>query len=892
MLNDFSYHFGWTPSDRLEVPITNNTSNAHLVVEHGFENQAVISFLKKPHHELSSEEQRELLSISYNNLVDWHIQIQSDEVVFTFNRCYPFRIARKEYLSKDNLDILRSEEFENIASKKQSPNLPCLDDALIETISFWKRNLSIELSEFDVSNKQFSTLFNAIIFVRAVEDNYRNSLLQANTDAPSTRVLVDFATSTTSNKTFRQIIWDALHFLEQGNVSQEIINFSDLDIFNSLNDSLLIDLVKDFYRIRHAKPYEYNFSLMSKHALSRIYEKYTGILKHVEESDQLSFFPVLPEENFDRVLGSVYTPQFIARFFARYLREQVSPYSFKRFKILEPSVGSGIFLRTLLESQCDLTQEGVTTELIKQAFSNTTGLDIDPNACHASILSLSLLHLVLTNQLPVKLSIYNSDAISYCQEHPEIKSSFDAAIGNPPFISLVDQTDEMRKQVANFLGEHGKGKLDYYLAFLKIGLDALKPGGYGLFVVPHNFLISESSSGMRKLISSQAWIRCIVDLSGIRVFSDVDTYVILLIFQKKFKLNPEPKAIIAQCQALVSAAFHAILEDREVSAKFYATFKLNQKNFSDSDTWLLLPPSVLSIHQKLKSFPKISEFTDIRVGVQTGSNKVFIVDDEQLPEGEEEAFIPYLSDKEMLPYAVPKGFSQYIFYPYLDGEKLSSAVVMERFPKTWKYLLKNQNILSNRSAVKRKEIEWWQLERPRFDYIKSPKIVTPHLVIRPRFSLDLEGQFAVVRSPIFLLKSINPNNEAEGFGILEGSESSLEDLENVVQNDEISDDEISKELLKYFVAILNSTVCYRYISENASKYGHRYTMLEPLRLLDTPVPDPKNVDPTVFNRLILLVDIRLEALGQRIIQVEKEIDEIVSGLYGLNSDEIMRYQLM
>ena len=69
------------------------------------------------------------------------------------------------------------------------------------------------------------------------------------------------------------------------------------------------------------------------------------------------------------------------------------PIAFKRLKTLEPAVGSGIFLRTLLEMQCDPLQERVTTDLIETAFSNVLGIDIDPNAVQAALLSLSLLHL-------------------------------------------------------------------------------------------------------------------------------------------------------------------------------------------------------------------------------------------------------------------------------------------------------------------------------------------------------------------------------------------------------------------------------------------------------------------------------------------------------------------
>lgn len=73
LLNDFSHEFGWTPNDRLEVPTVNDVSSAHLIVEHGLENQAVISFLTKPYHNLTKEEQQRILCVSYNNLVDWHM---------------------------------------------------------------------------------------------------------------------------------------------------------------------------------------------------------------------------------------------------------------------------------------------------------------------------------------------------------------------------------------------------------------------------------------------------------------------------------------------------------------------------------------------------------------------------------------------------------------------------------------------------------------------------------------------------------------------------------------------------------------------------------------------------------------------------------------------------
>ena len=64
-LNDFAQMLGWHPSDKLEIPKIKEISNANLVVEHGLENTAVISFMRSPRTftDLNYDEKRRLLGI-------------------------------------------------------------------------------------------------------------------------------------------------------------------------------------------------------------------------------------------------------------------------------------------------------------------------------------------------------------------------------------------------------------------------------------------------------------------------------------------------------------------------------------------------------------------------------------------------------------------------------------------------------------------------------------------------------------------------------------------------------------------------------------------------------------------------------------------------------------
>lgn len=62
-------------------------------------------------------------------------------------------------------------------------------------------------------------------------------------------------------------------------------------------------------------------------------------------------------------------------------------------------------------------------------------------------------------------------------------------------------------------------------------------------------------------------------------------------------------------------------------------------------------------------------------------------------------------------------------------------------------------------------------------------------------------------------------------------------------------------------------------------------MLEPKTLKQTPVPDPTKIDRRLLRSLISLVEERLEKTGATARTVEKQIDQLVADLYGLNGEE-------
>ncbi|NIJ53830.1 Eco57I restriction-modification methylase domain-containing protein [Dyadobacter arcticus] len=851
LLSRFANLLGWTPSYHLFPGKEVDFANIHLVVEHGLENTAILTFLKTPYSLLTNENRNFLLNISYNNLVDWHIHVEKDKITYVYNRLNSSKNVIDEfYFKRDDYDQLRSEAFDKIIGRKPNPNIPALDDALINTVSYWKRSISSELEKEDI-NEPLSSLFNSIMFVRAVEDNLR----RYNKEDSVSRIL-SWAWNELKTNTdvgISEIIELALNTLGSYDFPDYLVDFDQLRKLKSLSKQSISYLIGDFYENKHASLYHYDFSIISMHALSRIYERYVSLLK-VEADYQLFLFPSfknLAKEEINKAFGSIYTPQYIARFFAQYLKQHLTPTEFKRIKIAEPAVGSGIFLRSLLEIKCDPRQEGITDEEIVNAFGDLLGVDVDPNATKATELSLALLQLVLVNTFPMTLNIQTRESIEYFSENPELNGTFDVVLSNPPFIPISSQSDAMKERISKLMDDLGVGRTDTYIAFLKISIDLLKPGGYGLFVLPHSFLASSSGVKLRQFISETCSIKCLVDLSAIEVFENTGIYVILLIIQKDSKQHfLSQYTTVVKCRDFVGKALVSAINEREEETDFYSVYNVDREHFH-SKQWFILPSSEIKIQQKLKKFPELKEFVEITQGFVTGNDEVFLFAKAEIPSGEEAIFVPYLRDKEISSFNFDKETSIYLFYPFLGNKKIEESEMSELFPQTWGYLNKHKEKLSSNKSLRGGT--WWKPLWPRSpEKMMRSKIVTPHLTITPKFAIDLEGKFAVSHSPFLIPKSKNVSGE---------------------------------DLLLYLVGILNSAPCYWYISNHSHKYNHGYNRLEVSTLKSTPIPDPSLVPSSLMNKLLNLVKERSQTSTFQGRELERKINSIVAELYGLNQED-------
>ncbi|MHC4476424.1 MAG: Eco57I restriction-modification methylase domain-containing protein [Planctomycetota bacterium] len=837
IFNDFSQHFGWRPSDYLEpVYGLGEKSNGHLIVEHGLEHAAVITFMAAPVRgtDLAAHEVRMLLAISYNNLVDLHRTVD-DQCVCTYTNRLDPPTPERLLIEPPGFGALSAERFQAAMESTRVGNLPALDTVLIETIDYWKRFLHDEIT-CKKKNEAISALFNAIIFVRFVEDHYKL------THANSSLSLLERWRRDAGRKNLPDVLLAALRAYQAGRGAASLLSTDRLEAFKKLDASMIESLIGDFYKVRRV-PYEYNFALMSRHALSRIYEKYVALLRQekIPDGKERTLFPIdLPEAERNKAAGAIYTPQFIPRFFCRFIEDQLPPPAFRDLRIADPACGSGIFLLIFLERKT--RHLDLTTSDIRDVFAGIMGLDIDENACQVSRLSLARLHLMRTNTLPRSTKVQTDDAIGFYQSHNNLAEGFGAVVGNPPFVRFESQTPAMKRRVKSFLSDIQSEKADLYLGILRVAMKMVKPNGFLGFVLPHSFLVNEGPESLRKELKEQFWLRCVVDLSAIRVFEDFSAYIILLVAQKKPEsTGAAPACRVVLCQDFVGRALQDCLDNRTVRTPYYSVFDVDQGYFGEG-AWVLLGTEEAMLERRLQAMPKVSSFLNVREGLITGCDEVFIMPADRVPADEKRLYVPFLADREIERYAVPKITQKFVYYPYHNMKRISETE-LRKAKSTWSYLVRHRKRLPKTAAK-----TWPYLVRARQKDLLQPKIVSPHLVLSPRFALDLTGQYAVSRGPFLVPR----------------------------------EKEVDLELLKFFTAALNSSIVHWYLGTHAYRFSRGYVKLDPRYLSEVPVPDPSRVKPSEFRRIVSLVDERIETGS---LDLDGKIDKLVLDTYGLTSAE-------
>lgn len=443
-------------------------------------------------------------------------------------------------------------------------------------------------------------------------------------------------------------------------------------------------------------------------------------------------------------VGDVYTPKNIVEFILDSIGYTPDD-EIENQNIIDLSCGTGSFVREivrrlrerLINSGLDPSTPSDANEIITTAVGNVYAADLNALAiwrtAQVMIDELMTEFETLGAGNPIQeLNFYNTDSLL-----PEFEfgtRGFDFVVGNPPYIrnnEIDSELDEFyRKKYAT-----AEGKYDIYSVFFERGFNLLEPGGKLGFVTPDRFFRTNYGKPLRKLLASQSSIKQIINLQD-DPFPLVNAYPIITILERQKMSFPryqtENSFVYCEVDSGSLTEVRRFLEhsdkDLEANCTRYPQSEL------DEEPWNLLEPEIKTLIERLEN--RLLGFEDLRIeiraGVATGADDIFIVEKKTADELDDELLVPIIRGRD-----VDKGTvdwaDTYLINPYNQDK---SIIDIKKYPRTEEYLENHKQRLEDRYCV-RDAGKYWYETHDTIDTRKEKqrKIVTPDVVSDSQFAI-------------------------------------------------------------------------------------------------------------------------------------------------------------
>lgn len=190
--------------------------------------------------------------------------------------------------------------------------------------------------------------------------------------------------------------------------------------------------------------------------------------------------------------GAFFTPTHVAKFIWQVLTPRLPA----KAKVLEPSVGSGVFLEHA------------------------------PNDAEITALELDKTSAKVTSLLYPNAEVLEGNALIHGR-----RNYYDLVVGNPPYGVSVEFDDTGEDWAS--LGKPSKGirKGKSEVAFIELAIKAAKPGGYIAFVLPKGISYANYAVKLRQYMYESCWQVATIFLPGetfAHVGTTIETQIIIL----------------------------------------------------------------------------------------------------------------------------------------------------------------------------------------------------------------------------------------------------------------------------------------------------------------------------------------------------------------------------
>lgn len=486
----------------------------------------------------------------------------------------------------------------------------------------------------------------------------------------------------------------------------------------------------------------------------------------------------------------------------------------QRIRIIDPACGSGAFLIVALDHlQREFTatieaalkagalaarpDDAAITRAILS--NNLFGVDINPASVEITKLSLWL-HTAMAKEPLSSLDgtircgnslvdqrFYNKRDILDAEERDRINTfdwekkkegtdfsygSFDAVIGNPPYVKLQN-FQQVNADMADWLvngssGEApylstGTGNFDLYLPFIEKGLSLLNDGGRMGYIAPNLWPTLEYGEGLRGLVHAGRHLEKWLDFRSFQVFEEATVYTAIQIFTK----------------APANAIHLAFAGDGDISRADWtdADHRLTYDGITaPREPWLIAPAPVRKMIERLgREAVRLDQPENVKAifqGIITSADHIYHlkrlaknrysftpIKTEKLANGkvrktklapvavaiEDKIMKPLVSGAEAKRFIEPNT-DTYLLFPYRvepgDVRLLTDKELTDEFPKAWAYLRSFEAELRGRERDSFDDNKWYRMGRTQnLDKQEVPKLLVPRLVADLGCFVDERGKY-------------------------------------------------------------------------------------------------------------------------------------------------------
>jgi len=435
---------------------------------------------------------------------------------------------------------------------------------------------------------------------------------------------------------------------------------------------------------------------------------------------------------------------------------------------------------------------------------------------------------------------------------------FNAVIGNPPYVRQELLGEDSKAYFQQHYDVY-HGMADLYSYFIEQSCKLLNPSGFYGVIVANKWMRANYGEPLRAWLKKQAIVE-LLDFGDLPVFESATTYPCILILQQRTSTKQAPTAFSAA--SISTLAFEHLREEADkhrVTVRYAALA---------DEGWTLTDERTTALLAKLKAAgTPLGDYVQKQIyrGVLTGLNEAFVIDSETrnrlIAEDPRSIKVlkPFLAGRDVKRYAEPDAKSWLILFPKgWTREHVSGSEA-----KAWQWLCNEFPAITRhlepfaQAARKRSDQGeyWWELRA--CDYyaeFEKPKIIYPNICKQPEFVFDKSSVYT--NQKCFIIASDNLP----------------------------------------LLGILNSAVTFFLFRQILPKLRGDFYEPSYLYFKDFPIPaipDPKPLTALVqkmldaqAKRKTARTDFERGQWEQTISRVDREIDAVVYGLYGLTAEEI------